>query len=272
MGTLHWDRLTGRNRWFHLARSHYGPGRRCTMHTHDFAELCWLESGSLIEEQVDKRQQMHCGDGLLIKPAHRHAFRGQENGTVLVNLAFPTMVLDELAVRYPDSIYATDCLTVALQLNGHARALLQQQLDYLLHAPDDRLALDTVLLDLASRARQSPSSPFKNLLGWLQQAFSNCNRPPYLTQGPSALAAQTGKSREHIARTCKKHDGRSPTALFQEMRMHYAAECLRTDTNTIAAIAADCGYSNVAHFHRLFHERFGHTPGQYRRQAKITTG
>jgi AraC-like DNA-binding protein len=37
---------------------------------------------------------------------------------------------------------------------------------------------------------------------------------------------------------------------------------------SIIAIAHDCGFSTVSHFHRVFRRHFGTTPGEAREQAR----
>jgi AraC-like DNA-binding protein len=39
----------------------------------------------------------------------------------------------------------------------------------------------------------------------------------------------------------------------------------------ISDIAADAGFADVTHFHRVFRERYGDTPAQVRRDAGVAT-
>ena len=49
-----------------------------------------------------------------------------------------------------------------------------------------------------------------------------------------------------------------------DVRMEVAARELRTSTKKIIEICFDCGLQNLAHFYKLFRQKFGTTPRLYR--------
>ena len=60
--------------------------------------------------------------------------------------------------------------------------------------------------------------------------------------------------------------GEDPTykELLQKHRMETAARLLRRSDLTIQQISAQVGYENTSYFYRLFHERYGLSPREYR--------
>ena len=62
------------------------------------------------------------------------------------------------------------------------------------------------------------------------------------------------------------HEGihQSPVAYLINYRLNCAAQQLRTTERTVAAIAADTGFSSAGYFCRRFRELYGVTPQQYR--------
>ena len=52
--------------------------------------------------------------------------------------------------------------------------------------------------------------------------------------------------------------------LLQKHRMETAARLLRRSDLNIQQIIAQVGYENTSYFYRLFHERYGLSPREYR--------
>ena len=78
------------------------------------------------------------------------------------------------------------------------------------------------------------------------------------------LAAASGRSREHVQRGFRRAFGISPGAYVRARRLDQAARLLAGDARSIAAVAAECGFTDQSHLTRLFRARFGVTPARYR--------
>ncbi|MFF1633410.1 helix-turn-helix domain-containing protein [Leifsonia sp. NPDC058248] len=78
------------------------------------------------------------------------------------------------------------------------------------------------------------------------------------------LADRFGIGVRHLQRLVAGHIGFSPKWLIQRYRLQEAAAALRSgDAPSLAALAADLGYSDQAHFGREFKTVIGQTPGAY---------
>ena len=64
----------------------------------------------------------------------------------------------------------------------------------------------------------------------------------------------------------KQFFGTSPGYDLSCAILEYAKEQLKTSNDTIAHIALNCGYTKPESFIRMFNERVGKTPGQYRKE------
>ncbi|MEX3969047.1 helix-turn-helix domain-containing protein, partial [Paraburkholderia sp. EG286B] len=62
--------------------------------------------------------------------------------------------------------------------------------------------------------------------------------------------------------------GCSAVDLLTDIRMSHAANELKKPTMTTEAVAESVGYHSVSSFRRLFTERMGMTPGEWRRLAR----
>ena len=69
----------------------------------------------------------------------------------------------------------------------------------------------------------------------------------------------------YLGRIVKKHTGKSLFDYSMNFTMSYAAQLLRETDKTAAAIASELKFTNHSHFYRIFRERYGMTPAEYRR-------
>ncbi len=71
-------------------------------------------------------------------------------------------------------------------------------------------------------------------------------------------------NRRYLGRLIQSAGGLSYKDLLQQIRLEQAADRLIHSTLPVSEIAAQVGYQNITHFYRLFKERYGMTPNQYR--------
>lgn len=70
------------------------------------------------------------------------------------------------------------------------------------------------------------------------------------------------------SREIKKKTGSTFTELVQQKRLSQAAFMLKNTDINIADIAIKTGYDNISYFYRIFKEKFGLTPHEYRVQIR----
>ena len=78
------------------------------------------------------------------------------------------------------------------------------------------------------------------------------------------LAQMANLSRTAFAERFTRLLGRPPAAYLIDRRLDRAAQLLRTDTASVAAVAATVGYTSEAGFSRAFSRRFGAPPLRWR--------
>lgn len=80
----------------------------------------------------------------------------------------------------------------------------------------------------------------------------------------SELSDSLGYDLYFTSRAIKNITGKTYTELLQEKRMSQAAYLLRSTTLTITDISLDVGYSNFSYFYRIFRQKYGMSPKEYR--------
>lgn len=88
------------------------------------------------------------------------------------------------------------------------------------------------------------------------------NRKGRISRGE--LEAKLNYISDHINRAVKKHTGRTLSDYSRSFLLKETAELLKNTDNRVGEICEELGYTNRSHFNRLFIERFGMTPTEYR--------
>jgi AraC-like DNA-binding protein len=96
------------------------------------------------------------------------------------------------------------------------------------------------------------------LLKYLESDFQNANLEEY--------AKKHHISSYTLSKMIKKYTGRNYVTLLQEIRMLEAEKYLTQTDMTVESISSEVGYENNGYFYKLFKERNGMTPFEYRRQ------
>lgn len=64
----------------------------------------------------------------------------------------------------------------------------------------------------------------------------------------------------------RRYLGQSPVDFLNEYRLRFSGHLLRSTELPVTEIALSCGFNHLSYFSKLFTERFGCPPREYRRQ------
>ena len=82
----------------------------------------------------------------------------------------------------------------------------------------------------------------------------------------STLADMVYLSADHLARIFKKETGETLVKYITDKRINAAKELLSDTKTPIAQVASEVGYDNYSYFTKIFKEKIGVSPGDYRKQ------
>lgn len=130
-------------------------------------------------------------------------------------------------------------------------------------------ALFTLVLRAASESDRAPEGLLA-LAGHarLAPAISAMFADPARHWQLPDLASLCGMSRATFIRHFQEKLGRSAADLLTDIRMSLAANELKKPAVSTEAVAELVGYQSVAAFRRMFTDRMGMTPAEWRRQAQ----
>ena len=116
----------------------------------------------------------------------------------------------------------------------------------------------------------SPPSSTGGLTAWQLQVSTDILTAD-LQNSPSLqdVARACGLSTSHFGRAFRKTMGMPPHRWLLSHRLERAKELLKQD-RTLADIACECGFSEQSHMTHAFSNRFGVSPGAWRRALRAT--
>lgn len=74
----------------------------------------------------------------------------------------------------------------------------------------------------------------------------------------------SGMNRNRLAKVVQEYSGTNFSGFINLLRLEYSLALLEKKDLTVESVALDSGFGNVRTYHRIFKERFGMTPTEYR--------
>lgn len=269
---LRWRNVVETGEQFHVARPRHTRRNVIARHTHDFAELFWVDAGAGWHLINGRRVTLNVGDVWFVSPADVHEFEVPTGGVLsITNVAFPADTLEFLRTRYFSSDtnwWWRRAETSPVRVEPAGLHALNAAADRLALAPRERLAIEHFLLGLFLELAAKPEE--RGLSGapdWLTAACRGIRQPEHFRAGVGAFFHLASKSPEHVARVMRRTLGMTPSDYVNRVRLAHAAFQLRMTARPVTEIALDSGYENLGYFFHVFKKEYGSSPRQYRGKA-----
>jgi len=101
--------------------------------------------------------------------------------------------------------------------------------------------------------------------GWQVKLSELMRSKDFLTYNVDDLCELMDYSRMQLSRIFKKHYGVNPHRFLIDYKLQYAANLLRSTDLKVIEIASIVGYAKLSQFNVNFKQKYGVTPGKYRR-------
>ena len=260
-------RLSNRHMHHHLAVTRLPADGVTQVHTHDFPEIFLVVRGAGVHAWNRRELPLVRGTLALVAPADRHHFfGGSKAGVEFINLAFaPQWWASFMRLFSPRLIPRTPARSGPrwLRVLSEAEtATLEQEIrTWLVADPGDpnRLVQVTAML---MRFLVAPTAVVRGttvpewLLKWSADlVVANLTPEPLVF-----WQKRSGRSPEHLARSCQRFYGAVPTEMISRARIALVQAKLRQGEDKIAALALDAGFQNLGYFYRTFRRIVGVPP------------
>lgn len=258
----------------HYASVIENPKQLLIEHIHDYYELTLIPSGTCVHHVNGHAIPLETGCMSFIRPNDCHYYEPLTKNFRIINVIVPVPTIESLFAFLGDGFEASRLIeaerppTIKMSMSTFSavenefkqlilyKNLLGRKADALFH---------TTLLNLITR--QFPMTLVHNrtvVPMWLQWLVLEMYKKEHYVEGVSVMPRLSGKTQEHICRSCKKHLGLSPTRLINDIRLRNAARCLIDTSDAIIDICVDSGFESLSGFYHLFKQTFGMSPKAFR--------
>jgi AraC family transcriptional regulator len=229
-------------------------------HEHANTYLCVVVAGAF-ESRAQRRDECNAGSAIVYPAGCVHENRFGRQSSRCVNIHFGPMWTEERWVR--------DWLRDYHHVGIGPVAPSLRRLDREMHVDDSAapLAMASAAIELladAVRAEAPPGRP-----AWVARLIDRIESDLACAPTLSQLAAEIGLHPAHLSRVFRRACGETLGEYVRRRRVEEAERALASDLS-LAEIAARAGFSDQAHFTRVFRQHFGVAPGARRRAMQLS--
>lgn len=255
------------------------PSQYYEIHNHDFYEYFFITSGTIGHIIDGKKEVLNQGSLVFIRPHDCHGFyqvSGEDFEVINVTIAVSELKrLEEHIGRNMDELIKLDNPNPSIKLSESTFQSMIDAHNFLYFHPINPgmdgelqhrmrfLFMRVCELFLYFGIHEDDSTK-----KWLEKSMATMNSPKNIEEGLPALLNITGFSHGHLCRLMDKYFNITPNAYIIELRLNHAANLLRYSQMSVNEISEKVGYTSKSHFMKIFKEKYGHTPLQYRKSIE----
>ncbi len=249
-------------------------------HAHSFTELVFIESGFALHSCNGSTTVLTAGDMFIIHPGDAHSYVSAYH-TNLYNCLFYTKDLGDDICNELEELPGLEQLKKSStprilhidisERREFARLLEKIQWERQNRAAGWELAVKSLFTTFLVRySRLAASSPAPdgesdNYTGYVCRVLRYIEENYRSTITQEDLAEAAGLSCDYMSRRFKAAMSMTPSEYIRKFRIAKSIELLRTTTKSVSEIAAECGFSDITLYSRVFKQTVGITPVQFRK-------
>lgn len=269
-------------------RYRYSAGERTQLHTHDYIELGYVVSGEFRQRIMGKDITFHEGELCLIDKncLHQDYLLNQSATILFLGIANDmfTEIMEGNVTAQRIVLFLKPALLKQKDLQQYlhfrpeadAQDLIEECLASLLHELrkgeiGSRYICKGLLMRifhiLGTKYEFSLSKEQRKTMNWLTfEEITDYIRQHYTSVTIQDLVDTFHFQEDYFNRLIKDKTGLTYSAYVQQFRLDRAEQLLTSSEESIEKIAEAVGYHNKGYFYKIFQERYGMTPSQYRKK------
>jgi AraC family cel operon transcriptional repressor len=260
-------------RYVHSDTEYFRP------HYHDYYEIFVLLDGAATHVVNGMEIPLERASVVFIRPSDTHDYLCRDGKPFsMVNFTFTRETADALLDFLGEGFHAELLLGAPLPpttrlsesdlkwFHSHMAAI--RAID-----PEDSRARKTAIRIFLFRLITKCFSDFddggdSDMPTWLSDLCEQMQKNGNFTGGAARMFALTDRSREHVARTLKKHTGLTVSEFINDLRLRFIANTLLNSNHSITDIIYESGFNNVSWASEQFRQKYGVSMRDFRRGAK----
>lgn len=262
----------------------------CKVHSHDFIEIAYVNSGCGTHLVGETRYPVSKGDLAIINTNIPHAYIYDDEATRLVvfNCIFIPEFVDYSLLSTCDfkdvaasilfnSFFIEDKPVISLRLQGAQQAeiedLYRKMQQEFFSAPKAYVnVIRSLLIEMLTKifrileAENIQNDRIIDRKKAIVDEAVNFLKTNYASAGLNIneVAFRTFLSPSYLSKLFKEDMGRSFSEYLQGLRISAACDLLKATNEKVIDVMLDVGFKDIKHFNRLFKKVTGRTPREYR--------
>ncbi len=248
-----------------------------TCHCHDYYEIFLVEQGNAEHRVNGTSEKISTGFLCFIRPEDIHYYDNLSDDFRIINIIFPESIIVTLFSFLGEGFEHARLIDASLP-----PSVILNYDDYhsLIHELEQLIIYKKIMKDKSDTAyhitlfnimtKHFPPKPLAKVSGkipqWLRWLSLEMLKKENFTKGLPALYWLSGKTPEHLARTCKKYLHKTPSKLVNDIRLEYAAKMLASTNRPIIEICEDSGFDSLSYFYHRFKEHYDVSPVVFRKK------
>ncbi|MCL2127318.1 MAG: AraC family transcriptional regulator [Treponema sp.] len=248
-------------------------------HLHNYFEVFLVDQGSGEHRINGCSQFISAGFLCFIRPNDIHYYEAMSDNFRIINIIIPEPVVTALFAFLGRSFESERFLEPGLPPSvtldhSEITGLIRELEQLILHKKIMKTASDVVyritIFNIltkyfpVNRLNKNPGQIPK----WLRWLSLEMLKTENFKKGLPALYKLSGKSQEHLARTCKKYLNKTPSQLVNVIRLEHSAKLLITTNISIIDISEECGFESLSYYYHRFKEYYSLSPRKFRKMGK----
>ncbi len=245
-------------------------------HCHDFFELFLVDQGHAIHTVNGLSLPLSAGCLCFIRPEDEHCYQGLSDDFRIINIIIPAPIVGSLfsflgssfdGKRLLDSPFPPCVCLDYHDLSALIRDFEQLILYKKILKEKSDIMYRITIFNLITKyfLIQQVHTQTAPIPQWLKLLSLQMLTKENFTKGLPALYRLSGKSPEHVSRACKKHLGKTPSQLVNDIRLEHSAMLLVTTDTPVIDICQECGFDSLSYFYHRFKEHYNISPIGFRK-------
>lgn len=257
-------------------------------HSHNYVELVYMYNGTTTQViNKTRRIKLETYDLLLLRQGTSHAIEPAGEDDIAVHFflmleffSHPSLITEDgsilrhfIAGAVLGNHSVADYLHFRLQDILPARNLLENMIWSLMVGKKCRQEINQVTMSMlimellhdADQVKSYDTVRYEEQIALTAHQYLENN---YSTATLEEFCLTVMQPTYYVSRLFKRYYQMTFTECLQLIRLCRAANCLTASCKPVEEIIQEIGYENSSYFHRLFKERYGLTPKQYRDKSR----
>ncbi len=245
-------------------------------HYHDYYEVFLVDQGYAMHHVNGKAEEISTGMLFFTRPDDIHYYDSASDNFRIINIIIDTKTInalmnylddEKLRTKLLDSEFPPSITLDYTDLIALIRELQQLVLSKRIMKDKSDARYKSLIFRIITKyfGNTGLEESSVSIPQWMNWLILEMTKKENFSRGLSVMYKLSGKTPEHLSRSCRKYLGKTPTEIINTIRLEAAAHEMITTNKAMMDIAAECGFESISYFCRRFREYYGKTPKEYRK-------